>query len=276
MEENPSTEFLENFLLNYTGGEIKLLQTYYNEGIALLCINHVEKRNAITGKMLVDLRNCVLELEKWENGKAVILYGEGIAFSSGGDLNFARTENNPTSGFYMSYYAHDTLKRFRKLPFVTVSLVHGPALGGGAELAVYSDYVIVADDVKLGFVHGKMGIVSAWGGTTRLMRIVGERKALEMVLTSKIYSAKECLDLGLAYKIVNSSIKLAETLNFVRALTVHDYSIIQSNKNVTNFVSENSFEKSLDIEREQFYPKWGSKLNKEALDKRIKHVQNKN
>lgn len=50
MEENPSTEFLENFLLNYTGGEIKLLQTYYNEGIALLCINHVEKRNAITGK----------------------------------------------------------------------------------------------------------------------------------------------------------------------------------------------------------------------------------
>ncbi|CAG9862712.1 unnamed protein product [Phyllotreta striolata] len=270
--EEPNIEFIESFLSKYKGGEIKLQKQYWDEGIALICINHVEKKNAISGKMMVDLRTCIKELEQWRTGKAVIMYGAGTNFCSGGDLAFARAESNPTAGSYMSLYMHETLKKFRNLPFVTFSLVHGPALGGGSELAVFCDYTIVSDTVQLGFVHEKMGIITAWGGTSRLVRIVGERRALEMLLSGGIHDARDCFNIGLAYKIVRNDRRLEETLDFVRTFTNSHYSVLQSYKRIANSDGESSFGEALRVERNEFWPKWGSEVNKEALHRNIKHL----
>lgn len=117
--------------------------------------------------MMVDFRSCVDELEKWKEGKCILLCGLGQNFCSGGDLDFARSAGTPKEGYYMSCIMQDILKRFRRLPLISVSLVHGPTLGGGAEISIFSDYILVADDVQLGFVHGKMGLITAFGATTR-------------------------------------------------------------------------------------------------------------
>ncbi|KAG5898937.1 hypothetical protein JTB14_004661 [Gonioctena quinquepunctata] len=226
----------------------------------------------MSGKMMVELRACVLELEKWKEGKSVILCGKGLNFCSGGDLDFARASGTPEEGSYMSVFMQDILKRFRKLPFVTVSLVHGPALGGGSELSVLSDYILVTKNVKLGFVHGRMGLMTAWGGTTRLRQIIGDRKAMEMLLTGKVHTAQECLEIGLAYRIVDTANRLEEALEFVRTLTVFHCSIVQSYKQVMVVAGEESFENALTFESSVFSPKWGSDLNREALSKRLKHV----
>ncbi|CAH1953471.1 unnamed protein product [Acanthoscelides obtectus] len=162
-----SIEEMESALAKYKGGEVMLSKEYWNEGIAVIYLNHPEKKNAMSGKMIVDLRKCVAELESFKDGKAVILTSKGDNFCSGGDLDFVRASGTPQGGFFMSTIMHNTLKRFRNLPLTSVSLVHGPTLGGGAELSVYSDFLLAADNVKLGFVHGKMGIMTPWGGTTR-------------------------------------------------------------------------------------------------------------
>ncbi|XP_074032773.1 ethylmalonyl-CoA decarboxylase isoform X2 [Leptinotarsa decemlineata] len=224
--------------------------------------------------MMLDLRTCLSELENWKEGKAVILCGEGSNFCSGGDLEFAKASGTPEEGAYMCFFMQDILKRFRKLPLVTVTLVHGPALGGGAELALFSDYILLADDAKLGFVQGAMGIITAWGGSTRLTEVLGRRKALEMLLTAKVYTAQECLDIGLAYKVVNTENRVAEALEFVRTLVKHHYSLVQSYKEVVEVATTTDFENALDFEKDAFSPKWGSDLNREALRKKIKHLSN--
>lgn len=73
---------------------------------------------------MVDFRNCVLELENWREGKAVILCGDGGNFSSGGDLDFARATGTPEEGFKMSFYMQDTLKRYRNLKLVVMFFIY--------------------------------------------------------------------------------------------------------------------------------------------------------
>ncbi|XP_018576150.1 ethylmalonyl-CoA decarboxylase-like isoform X2 [Anoplophora glabripennis] len=196
---------MESNLLKYDGGEIFLSKEYFEEGIAIIYLNHPRKRNAISGKMMVDFRRCLNELEEWKEGKSVLLCGLGSNFCSGGDLDFARSAGTPKEGYYMSCIMQDILKRFRGLPLITVSLLHGPTLGGGAEISIFSDYILVADNAQIGFVQGNMGLITAFGGTTRLVQLIGERKAMEMLLTSKVYSAEECISISLADKIVNTS-----------------------------------------------------------------------
>lgn len=73
----------------------------------------------VLGKMMVDFRKCVIELEHWKEGKAVILCGNDGFFCSGGDLDFARATGTPKEGFDMSCWMQDILKRFRRLPLVS-------------------------------------------------------------------------------------------------------------------------------------------------------------
>lgn len=70
---------------------------------------------------MVDFRNCIAELETWKEGKAVILCGSGNNFCSGGDLDFARATGTPQGGFNISTYMHDTLRRYRQLPLVSLN-----------------------------------------------------------------------------------------------------------------------------------------------------------
>lgn len=75
--------------------------------------------------MIIDLHDAVEELEKWNEGKGVILKGAGGNFCSGGDLNFARATGTPEEGFMMSTFMQDTLNRFQRLPLISVALVEG-------------------------------------------------------------------------------------------------------------------------------------------------------
>lgn len=115
---------------------------------------------------MIDLRKHILDLESWNEGKAVIICGEGN-FCSGGDLHLAKESGNPTGAQYISKWMHDTLLRLHKLPLISVCLLHGPSLGGGAEISVYCDYLLASTDVAYGFVHGKLNITPAYGGGSR-------------------------------------------------------------------------------------------------------------
>lgn len=107
----------------------------------------------------------------------------------------------------------------------------------------------------------------------RLVQKVGKRKALEMLCTSKVCSAEECLNFGLADKIISSVDRENEGLEYVRQFTNLHHSITRSYKNIVRVSDQKPFEEVLELERNEFYPKWGSKLNCEALQKNIKHVE---
>lgn len=117
--------------------------------------------------MMIDLRDHIIDLENWSEGKAIILHGEE-SFCSGGDLDLAKASGNLKGAQYISKWMQDTLIRLYKLPLISVCLLSGPSLGGGAEVSVFCDYLIASNDVRYGFVHGRLDIVPAYGGASRL------------------------------------------------------------------------------------------------------------
>ncbi|GLH05986.1 Ethylmalonyl-CoA decarboxylase [Gryllus bimaculatus] len=126
-----SLEEIEMHLLQFTGGTIDLNKS--DSGIATLCINHYKKRNAISGKMMVELGRVVAELEAWRDGKGVIVYGSGGTFCSGGDLDMARLTGCAAAGFKMSAYMTHVLDRLERLPLLTVALIEGSGSTSGLQ-----------------------------------------------------------------------------------------------------------------------------------------------
>ena len=113
-------------LTKLTGGQ---------EGVAVISLLNPERKNALTGYMMVRLAEAVDELAQWENGKALILHGCEGSFCSGADLSIVRTINTPREGNLMCAFMQRTLSRLESLSLISVAAVEGRALGGGAEVS---------------------------------------------------------------------------------------------------------------------------------------------
>ncbi|KAJ3639955.1 hypothetical protein Zmor_003281 [Zophobas morio] len=267
---------IETYLQQFDGGDIVLSKKHFNKGLAIIYFNNPGKKNAISGKMMVQLRQCILQLEQWKEGKAVLLCGLGGNFCSGGDLQFAKASGTQTEALHMSSWMQDTLNRLHNLPMFSVCLIQGPTLGGGAEITTFCDFIVASDDVKYGFVQGKMGIITAWGGSTRLVQKIGPKKALNLLLTSQILTAQGCVENGVADHVVPAQDALTKTLEWIEVRLQHHHRIVRSFKNVVNTATTDTLENSLNYEKALFSLTWGGDLNREALAKNIKHVNPNN
>ena len=107
----------------------------------------------LPGSMMVELADHVTELSQWQEGKGLILRGAENTFCSGGDLTTVSAILNSQDGDRMAQFMHDTLTRLHNLPLVSVALVQGMALGGGAEMAVACDVRVMTDSARVGFVQ---------------------------------------------------------------------------------------------------------------------------
>nr|SVE78248.1 EOG090X06RW [Daphnia lumholtzi] len=224
--------------------------------------------------MMVNLWNAVNELEDWKSGKGIILHSIGETFCSGGDLNTVRQISNPDEGYKMSTLMHNTLTRLHQLPLISVALIQGKALGGGAELATACDFRLFTENGEIGFVQGRMGVVTGWGGGTRLVQLLGQHRALELLLTSRQIAAPEAVALGLANGITTSS-ELTEAVEeakqWLQPKLCHAPQIVHALKHIVATARSVPYEESLLNERQVFAMLWGGVANKKALEQNIKH-----
>lgn len=223
---------------------------------------------------MVELWHIVNVLSNWSKGKGVVLHSVGETFCSGGDLNTVRQISNPDDGFKMSQLMHETLTCLHQLPLVSVALVQGKALGGGAELATACDFRLFTEKGEIGFVQGKMGVVTGWGGGTRLVQLLGPHRALELLLTSRQMSASEAVSVGLANEVIQStevSEALETTKKWLQLKLSHAPEIIHALKQIVATARAVPYNESLKNEREVFAMLWGGNANKKALEQNIKH-----
>ncbi|XP_067840674.1 ethylmalonyl-CoA decarboxylase [Heptranchias perlo] len=254
------------------GGSIDLQKD--QNGIATLVINHPERMNAFSGTMMLDFRDRVEELEHWTNGKGLILRGADNTFCSGSDLRAVKAISNPEDGLRMCMFMQNTMTRLLRLPLISVALVQGKALGGGAEVATACDFRLVTSGSEIRFVHKLMGLVPGWGGATRLIKLIGYRNALKLLSSAQHVDPETGLKIGLVDEILASSDQdscLEEAQNWLNQYVKGSSQVVRAIKNVVVSGRELSQEESLKNEKSIFGTLWGSPANLKALTQGIKH-----
>ena len=139
-----------------------------------------------------------LESEKGLNG-LVIRSAKPKIFIAGADLN-SFTQDTRAERIAMAVErGQKTFDRIGRLPYPTVATIHGVALGGGFEVALACDYRVASSDsaTKVGLPETNLGLLPAWGGSTRLPKLIGLPNALEAILTGRQYAAKQALKIGM-------------------------------------------------------------------------------
>jgi len=213
---------------------MSLVTTSKSDGICTVKINRPDKLNAMNMDVAKELVNIFENLGKDDTVKVIILTGEGDkAFSAGADIE------------YMSKISPDESEEYAKLGQLvtatvenvkqpTIAAVNGFALGGGCELAMSCDIRIAANTAKMGQPEVTIGIPPGWGGTQRLMRIVGIAKAKEMVYTGKMIKADEAKEIGLVNQVVELSTLMDETMKMAKTIASNSAIAVRMSKAAIN------------------------------------------
>lgn len=171
------------------------------DAVATLRIDRADKRNALDADTLRALVAALHRLDDDPAVRVIVIAGDERAFAAGadlGDLGAAGAIELYLSGFSEHWDAVAAVRT------PLVAAVRGYALGGGLELALACDVVVVAADAVLGFPEVRLGILPGAGGTQRLLRAVGKATALDLLLTSRRIDGAEAVRLGIASRVVPS------------------------------------------------------------------------
>jgi enoyl-CoA hydratase len=169
--------------------------------VALLTINRPDKLNALDVATRNDIPAAFAELEDDEEVRVVVITGAGDkAFVAGADINeFAGKTAVVQRAVMRGSRAFDAVEEF---PKPVIAMINGFALGGGCELALACDIRIASSKAKFGQPEIKLGIIPGGGGTQRLARLVGEGRAMELILTGDMIGAEEAARIGLVNYVV--------------------------------------------------------------------------
>ena len=115
----------------------------------------------------------------------------------------------------MCRFMTDALNRLRNLDCISVSIIDGPAVGGGAELTTATDFRVISEDAYICFIHARRNLTPGWGGGSRLVSIIGRNKALRLLAAAEKVSPQQALSMGLVDKISSKESLAFEIENFV-------------------------------------------------------------
>ncbi len=204
------------------------------EGIAIVTINRPEKLNAMNLDVIKELKSVLESIENDDEVRCIILTGAGEkAFSAGADIEYM-SKISPLEAEAYAITGHATMDKIEDLNKPVIAAVNGYALGGGCELALACDIRIGSKNAVLGQPEVTLGIPPGWGGTQRLMRIVGVAKAKELVFTGKRINADEAYSIGLLNKVVELPDLMKEAKNMAKEIAKNSSIAVRVSKLLLN------------------------------------------
>jgi len=176
------------------------------ERIATVTINRADKLNALNAKVIGELDRMFTALAASDEVRAIILTGAGRAFVAGADIaEVAAAAEGPAGLASIATFGSRVFTRIERLNKPVIAAVNGFALGGGCELALACHIRIASKAAKFGLPETKLGLIPGYGGTQRLPRLIGQGRALQLVLTGEMVDADAALAMGLANQVVDGS-----------------------------------------------------------------------
>ncbi len=203
---------------------------------ATILLDNQAVQNAINEAMMEEWENALDRIEGNGSIRCIVLTGAGdAAFCSGGDLGYFATLKDSRQVWRMVTRMQKILRRLYLGAKVAIAAVNGAAVGGGCEILTACHLRMAAASATFSFRQARNGIVCGWGGTHRLMNQLGGQKALELLLTSRIISAEEALQMGLigrvapAGKVLSAALETADEISRVPPDAVTTFLDLQRN-----------------------------------------------
>ncbi|WP_096154743.1 MULTISPECIES: enoyl-CoA hydratase/isomerase family protein [Bacillus] len=245
----------------------KTIKIIDNQNIMWFTINRPEKRNAIDFDVMDSLKNALLEVKGNKKIRGFVITGSGDrAFCSGGDLSVFHSLRTKEQAYDMLSKMGSILYDLMVLPVPTFAYLNGTAVGGGCEIASACDFRIAKQNVKVGFIQGKLGITTGWGGSSMLLERVNYPEAMQMLYSSKLYEATEAKEIGFIQHVVTKN-SYGELMGKIHSQIAPSANVLRSYKMVAiqKWEASNLKQRMLD-EIEQCSILWEKDEHHDAVD----------
>jgi enoyl-CoA hydratase len=189
---------------------LRNLKYSIEDGICIITINRPDKMNALNIETISELATAFAEAEASKEVRGIILTGEGQkAFVAGADIaefsNFSVQEARE-----MAASGHDTFDQIENCSKPVIAAVNGFALGGGCELSMACHMRVASVNARFGQPEVNLGVIPGYGGTQRLVRLIGKTKATELLLTGDLVNAEDAKTLGIVNHVVEQDQLIAK------------------------------------------------------------------
>lgn len=218
------------------------------ESTLWIVLNRPHRLNAFNDVLLEELADSLDTAERDSSVKCVVITGEGDrAFSAGADVTMF-PKATPAKAEQFSRLGQKVFGRIEEMAQPVIASINGFALGGGLEMALACDFRVAAEHAELGSPEIILGLIPGWGGTQRLVRIVGLARAKEMIMLGGRLKADEALRAGLVHKVVHFDQLRNEVKELAKKLSEGPPLALKYAKQALNFGTQVPLEMGLRLE----------------------------
>lgn len=244
-----------------------MIEFTLQNNVGLLRVNRPQARNALNWATQEAFATAVNEVANNPDCHALIITGTGRqAFVAGGDLKELSQHPEAAAGERLNRVMSQALHQLTQLPIPTIAAVNGDAFGGGCEILTACDLRIARQDVRFCFAQAKNGLTTGWGGTGRLVALLGLSHALDLLLTARLFDATEAHRLGLVHRLVAPEADVvAEATAWANELLALPQAALAALKQLAYQATHLPPDQLLELEKTLFVGLWQSPDHREAL-----------
>ncbi len=236
-------------------------------GIGILRVNRPEARNALDTAARTAFAQVIETAAANTQLRVLIITGTGSAFVAGGDIRELAERPSKEAGLQLSRLMQDALAQLTTLPCPVIGAVNGTAAGGGVEILSACDLRIAKADANLRFVQVRMGLTSGWGGTARLVRLLGQSRATDLILNGQVISAAEAHEFGFIHRLVPpKGDVLAAAQEWAEELITLPQHALAALKALIHHAPQESLTDAYQRENRHFLELYGEADNREAIN----------
>jgi enoyl-CoA hydratase len=233
-----------------------------SDDIVVFRLNRPQVRNALNLEVRARLADEVTRHAADEKIRCLIVTGSDLAFAAGADIG-EMADAGP-----VEVMARNVQKYWRAImdcPKPLIAAVEGFALGGGLELALCADIIVAGEGARLGLPEVKVGILPGAGGTQKLARLIGAKRAMLLLMTGRMFSAAEAHAMGVVSELAPTGQALARALEIAREIAALPPISIMQIKEIVNAGLNASLDTALMLERKAFQLQFATSDQKEGM-----------
>jgi enoyl-CoA hydratase len=230
--------------------------------VQIVTLNRPEALNALSRELISQLNQALREAEENAQIGVIVLTGQGRAFAAGADLKEIKdltVDKVEKDDFIIPWEYISSCKK------PIIAAISGYALGGGCELAMMCDIILASDNAQFSQPEINLGTMPGCGGTQRLTRLIGSKKAMEMCLTGRMIEAWEAEELGLITRVVPDKQLRAEAIKLAEKIASFSQPVIEKIKQAIKAADNLPLSEGMQLERRLFHSTFALKDRQEGI-----------